>query len=280
MKIPVSLIITTYNNTVPLNLCLKSVAVQTVLPDEIIIGDDGSTDETRALIDEWRGKISVPIIHVWQEDQGFRASRIRNLAFAAAKNDYLVMIDGDIVLERHFIEDHQRLIKPNHFVCGSRIRMKKALSERYLQSGRSTLPLSWLPKDRFLNAVRCVPLSLLVADVYGQRPIDKGRSCNMSFWKSDIAKVNGFNEDFVGWGLEDSDFIARLCRAGVKKRFLKFGGIQYHLWHQERQLDNREERERLVQDVIDGKTPFFCPNGYQQHVKSEQASPACEQLKA
>ena len=90
METKLSLIITTYNNTVPLNLCLKSVAVQTVLPDEIIIGDDGSTEETKMLIDEWRGKMSVPIIHVWQEDKGFRLSRIRNLAFAAAKHEYLV----------------------------------------------------------------------------------------------------------------------------------------------------------------------------------------------
>ena len=138
-----------------------------------------------------------------------------------------------------------------------------------MESNLPTVPLSWLPKDRFLNAVRCVPLSVLVADIYGQHPIDKGRSCNMSFWKADIAKVNGFNEDFVGWGLEDSDFIARMRRAGVKKRWLKFGGVQYHLWHQERQLVDGEARERLVQDVIDGKIPFFCPNGYNQHIQKK-----------
>ena len=91
----------------------------------------------------------------------------------------------------------------------------------------------------------------------------------MSFWKADIAKVNGFNEDFVGWGLEDSDFIARMRRAGVKKRWLKFGGVQYHLWHQESQLVDGEARERLVQDVIDGKIPFFCPNGYNQHIQQK-----------
>ena len=269
MNIPLTLVITTYNNVKPLHLCLKSVAAQTILPDEIVIGDDGSTEETRQLIDEWRTKLTVPIVHVWQEDEGFRLSRIRNKAFAAAKHDYIVMIDGDIVLERHFIEDHKRLIKPNYFICGSRIRMKRALSERYLQSHRSTLPLSWIPCDRFFNAVRCVPLSVLLADSYGQRPVDKGRSCNMSFWKSDIVKVNGFNEDFVGWGLEDSDFIVRLLQAGVKKRFLKFGGIQYHLWHNEREMNNREEREHLIQDVISGKKSFFCSNGYDQHVTSK-----------
>ena len=95
MKMPVSLIITTYNNTVPLERCLKSVTAQTVMPDEIVIGDDGSTEETKALIDAWREKISAPIVHVWQEDKGFRASRIRNLSFAKAKYDYLIIIDGD-----------------------------------------------------------------------------------------------------------------------------------------------------------------------------------------
>ena len=269
MKIPVSLIITTYNNTIPLERCLKSVAAQTVMPDEIVIGDDGSTEETKRLVDAWRERLSGPVVHVWQEDKGFRASRIRNLSFAKAKYDYLIIIDGDIVLERHFVEDHLRLAKPGHFICGSRIRMRDPLTRRYMESNLPTVPLSWLPKDRFLNAVRCVPLSVLVADIYGQHPIDKGRSCNMSFWKADIAKVNGFNEDFVGWGLEDSDFIARMRRAGVKKRWLKFGGVQYHLWHQERQLVDGEARERLVQDVIDGKIPFFCPNGYNQHIQQK-----------
>ena len=165
MKTAVSLIITTYNNTVPLERCLKSVAAQTVMPDEIVIGDDGSTEETKQLIDAWRGRISVPIVHVWQEDKGFRASRIRNLSFAKAKNDYLIIIDGDIVLERHFVEDHLRLAKPGHFICGSRIRMREPLTRRYMESNLPTVPLSWLPKDRFLNAVRCVPLSLLVADI-------------------------------------------------------------------------------------------------------------------
>ncbi|MBQ2536421.1 MAG: glycosyltransferase, partial [Bacteroidaceae bacterium] len=92
---PVSLIITTYNNTVSLERCLKSVAAQTVMPDEIVIGDDGSTEETRALIDAWRERINAPIVYVWQEDKGFRASRIRNMSFAHAKNDYLIIIDGD-----------------------------------------------------------------------------------------------------------------------------------------------------------------------------------------
>ena len=267
---PVSLVITTYNNTVPLNRCLKSVAVQTVMPDEVVIGDDGSTEETKRLIDEWRGKLPVPIVHVWQEDEGFRAARIRNMAFARAKCDYIIIVDGDIVLEKHFVEDHLRLARRGSFICGSRIRMREPLTRRYMESNRATVPVSWLPKDRFLNAVRCVPLSVLVADVYGQRPMDKGRSCNMSFWKEDVEKVNGFNEDFVGWGLEDSDFIARMRKAGVKKRFLKFGGIQYHLWHRERQMTNREERERLVEGGIEGKIPFFCPNGYNQHVRWNQ----------
>lgn len=267
MKMSFSLIITTYNNPVSLERCLKSVAVQTVMPNEIVIGDDGSTEETKIIIDRWKLKLPVPVVHVWQEDKGFRASRIRNMSFAQAKYDYLIVVDGDVVMERHFLEDHLRIAKPGYFICGSRIRMKKLLTRRYMESHLSTVPLGWVPKDRFLNAVRCALLSRLVADIYGQHPLDKGRSCNMSFWKSDVAKVNGFNEDFVGWGLEDSDFIARMRRAGVKKRFLKFGGILYHLWHNERMLVDGEARANRVRGVIEGKIPFYCPNGYNQYIK-------------
>ena len=69
-------------------------------------------------------------MHVWQEDKGFRASRIRNMSFAHAKYDYIIVVDGDVVMERHFLEDHLRLAKPGYFICGSRIRMREQLTHR------------------------------------------------------------------------------------------------------------------------------------------------------
>ena len=67
------------------------------------------------------------------------------------------------------------------------------------------------------------------------------RSCKMGFWLADAVRVNGFDERFVGWGREDSDFVARLVNAGVQRRKLKFGGIVCHLCHSERARDGMDK---------------------------------------
>ena len=73
-----SLIITTYNWPDSLVLTLKSIENQTISPDDIIIADDGSTDETQEVIAKFQQGSELNIIHSWQEDIGFRAAESRN----------------------------------------------------------------------------------------------------------------------------------------------------------------------------------------------------------
>ena len=63
MQLSTSLIISTYNWPEALSLCLESVLHQTVLPDEVIIADDGSRDDTRRLIEAFRQRCPVPLLH-------------------------------------------------------------------------------------------------------------------------------------------------------------------------------------------------------------------------
>ena len=72
----------------------------------------------------------------------------------------------------------------------------------------------------------------------------------MGFWRADAARVNGFDERFVGWGREDSDFVARLMHARVRRRKLKFGGIMYHLWHPERSRDALSANDALLATTL------------------------------
>ena len=116
----ISLLISTYNWKEALRQSLLSIFNQTVLPHEILIADDGSTDDTRLLIEEMREMSPVPIVHLWQEDDGFRVASIRNKAIARATGDYIVQIDGDIFVNRHFIQDHIEMAEEGYFVCGSR----------------------------------------------------------------------------------------------------------------------------------------------------------------
>ena len=80
-----SLIITTYNWPEALELVLTTAVKQSVQPNEIIIADDGSAKDTKLLVNTFSKKTSVPIVHSWQEDDGFRLSKSRNLAISKAK---------------------------------------------------------------------------------------------------------------------------------------------------------------------------------------------------
>ncbi len=117
-----SLIVTTYNWPEALELSLLSALNQKVLPGEIIVADDGSTDETRVLVEKIAVFSPVPIIYSWQEDKGFRAARSRNKAIAKSSGEYIILIDGDMVLEKRFIRDHLECAKPGHFIQGNAIQ--------------------------------------------------------------------------------------------------------------------------------------------------------------
>lgn len=119
----VSLIVSTYNSPRFLELCLKSICNQKRLPDEVLIGDDGSTSETKAVIDKFKEIFPVPLLHIWQADEGFQLAKIRNKCIARAKYDYIIQIDGDIVLHPYFVQDHILKACPGYFVVGSRAKL-------------------------------------------------------------------------------------------------------------------------------------------------------------
>ena len=138
-NISTSLIISTYNRSDALELCVKSVLRQSLLPDEIIIADDGSKEDTGELIHQLAASSEVPIIHVWHEDLGFRLASIRNKAIAKASKEYIIQIDGDIVLHKDFVKDHVRFAKKGSFVTGSRVLIREGLTRKDVFGGIGTL---------------------------------------------------------------------------------------------------------------------------------------------
>lgn len=233
MKNSCSLIIATYNWPAALQLCLESVQKQEVLPDEIIIADDGSGLETKELVEKYRKLFAMPVKHIWQPDNGYQLARIRNKAFTVASSDYLIQIDGDLILHSSFIKDHLAFRKKGRFVSGARSLISQELTLKIIQSLDSSL----LQKDsRHLHQKYNAIHSKLLAWInYTVQRTNKSfhyvLGCNMAFWKKDLEKVNGYNEDFTGWGKEDNDLAIRLINAGIKLRFVKFGAIVYHLHH-------------------------------------------------
>lgn len=264
-NLAVSLIVSTYNWPEALNLCLESIRRQAVLPNEVIIADDGSTDETRLLIEKHKQNFPVPIIHVWQADEGFQLSKIRNKAIAQASGDYIVQIDGDLILERHFIQDHISFSYKNSFVSGSRVIMNKDLSQKLIKSGQTYVTLASKGLLNKFNGLRLPFLSKRMEN-YKQEDIYYLRGCNMAFWRSDLLRVNGYNEDFIGWGREDNEIGLRLINSGIRKRIIKFTGIVFHIYHPEKTRSGLNVNDELMH-LTASRNLVYCEKGLNQYAR-------------
>ena len=256
----ISLLISTYNWEQALSLCLYSAFTQTVKPYEILIADDGSRDETRQLIERMRGETDIPIVHIWHEDKGFRLSAIRNRSIEKASGDYIIQIDGDIILDKYFISDHLELAEKGYFVCGSRVLLGRLYSNRLLK-GLEHHPAALKQNIRFmLNGFRSHVLRIYLANRYAKNSMLRIRGCNMAFWKEDLLRINGYNESLEMWGQEDVELSYRLIHAGIQKKQLKMGGVQFHLYHKFASRDNLEYHEQVLRKVIKEKT-IWCEHG-------------------
>ena len=238
----VGLIITTYNRPDALVAVLHSVMTQTVKPCEIIISDDGSGTETAAVVQNF--KRQLPIKHCWLPDCAFRAARARNLAIAKSTAEYLIFIDGDILMPNAFIENHLKLSDPGKVISGNRKILspeatQKILNETNIQTANYAFKSKkfkrlWLGmfRDHFWNT------------------LESARTCNLSLFKEDAVAVGGFDESFVGWGREDTDFIARSINSGMTIRSGRFAVTGAHLWHKESPRNNLSNNERMLQMTV------------------------------
>ncbi len=232
------------------------------MPDEVVIADDGSGKETLKLIQYYSTLFPFAVKHVWQEDEGFRASKIRNKAIDQCANEYIIQIDGDTILHPAFIADHVRLAEPNCFLSGSRVQVGPKATARALQSGKFRFnSFSFDVKNR-LNAIHFPLYNLGAAKRNTPKEvlIYKIRGCNMSFWKRDLVDVNGYDEDFEGWGREDSELVWRLLSKGCYLKNIKFAAVQYHLHHAINSRSKLEENHaRMLERML--SSSYFTANG-------------------
>jgi glycosyltransferase involved in cell wall biosynthesis len=258
-----SLIIATYNWKEALALVLATVRAQTEMPGEVLIADDGSRDDTREFVAHEAAGFPVPLRHVWHQDDGFRKGRILNEAMARAAGEYLIAIDGDMLVHPEFVRSHMRFARRGWYVQGSRMMLGETATARTLAAGRRMAgALSPGVRNR-INGIHAPFLSRFSRGEPG--PIYRTRGCNISYWRDDIVRVNGYNEDMEGWGREDTELVARLMNSGVRRRNLKFAAVSYHLHHRARPTDADAANFELVLNVVrDGVTR--CDHGFDRHL--------------
>lgn len=236
-----SVIVPTYNRHQALQLCLLSLAGQSVTPSEVLIADDGSGRETRELILAMQEKLryAFPIKHIWQEDIGFRKPRILNETVRKSSGDYLIFIDGDCMAHRHFIRAHLEYSDPNAVLSGKRVEIGKGLTEQLLKQGRV---LNSLTPGLLWDAVRWdsrkVEETVQIKNRLLRRLLHRDRitydgvwGCNFSLYRQLFLDINGCDEDFLDGSIEDNDIGIRSQNQGKQLRSVRGLAIIFHLWH-------------------------------------------------
>ncbi|MDU1889830.1 MAG: glycosyltransferase family 2 protein [Dysgonomonas sp.] len=263
----VSLIVSTYNRPEALNLCLQSIIRQKVLPNEVIIGDDGSGEETKKLIRSYQKIFPVPLIHIWQEDKGFRLAMSRNKSVAASRYEYIIETDGDLILHPKFVADHLSLALKGHFLKGGRVNLTPKLTDQCCKDGKlPPLHIAAPGMMRRTNSFHCMALGRYFAPRYKKNGI-LGLGCNMSFWREDYIRINGYDEFYEGWGGEDYDFAARMVNSGVRRLYLKFCGIVFHLWHNDLHMENKLKNFSYYDQKVAEKA-IRCENGIDKYLNA------------
>ncbi len=254
-----SLIVSTYNKPAALEAILRAISRGYELPDEVIVCDDGSGPETRELIERWQDRLGCPLKHVWHEDKGFRKTRILNQSIAQATGEYIVFLDGDCVPTHKFIADHRRLAEAGTFVQGRRAFIVEEAVPDFLE-GKPLTGLIFSGKVKgLLKGIRW-PLPLTLRNQKHRGLI----GCNLAIWREDLVAVNGFDEAYEGWGMEDSDLCVRLYHLGRVRKFVYGRGLVFHLNHPTVSRASVERNTERLQQVIASQT-VRCEQGLDQY---------------
>jgi glycosyltransferase involved in cell wall biosynthesis len=251
-----AVIVTTYNRPDALTAALEGYRVQRGPAFELLIADDGSTADTRDLVMRFAATSPFQVHHVWQQDEGFRAAAARNRALAQTDADYVIFSDGDCVPPPFFVSRHAALTEPGYFLSGSRMLLSERFTQQVLQEH---LPIHhwsaarWFAARLAGNVNRALPLGSLPDGAFRKRNAARWegvKTCNFSAWRDDLVRVNGFDERYAGWGLEDSDLVIRLLHAGVKHKSARFAAPVFHLWHRENDRTRLRENEQRLGELI------------------------------
>lgn len=265
-----SVITTVYDRPAHFRLMLAALAAQTRRPDEVVVADDGSGDATVAALRELAAASPIPCTVVRQEKDGYRLAAARNLAIRAATGDYLIFADCDIALLPDAVAAHLSLAAPGRLLCGNRALLGEDATARLFAASPAPSPDGWEDAWRTADATELHAAQALFLHHAALRRWHLARphkpkiiGCHFSLFRDDVRRVNGFDENFVGWGYEDDDFARRLYKTGVRPASVILAARAMHLWHpslapqelkRHRDRPNRAYFRRWF-------VPAFCKNG-------------------
>ncbi|MCP4334253.1 MAG: glycosyltransferase [Gammaproteobacteria bacterium] len=232
-----SVIFTTYNHPKWLEKTLWGFSAQSFRDFEIIVADDGSGDETRAVIESLQAQIDIPIRHLWQEDDGFQKCRIMNKAIVESRGEYLIFTDGDCIPHPDFVRNHVELSAENRLLSGGYFKLpldvSRAITKQDILAGNSTRP-GWLLRHgvAFTPKISKLFSHPLVGAILDALTITRAtwNGHSSSTWKKHVIATNGFDER-MQYGGQDREFGERLINMGIKPRQVRYRCSCVHLDH-------------------------------------------------
>ena len=269
----ISVIVPVYNRLEHLRALFLCLLRQKKQPDELIITDDGSSQKVLDFIGDLIPKAQFKVKHIYQEDKGFRKTRALNNAVRNSTGDLLIFCDQDLIFGEEYIETIANNIKENIFLMGRAHTLKKEEKDFALENIEKfnsyeeiikNLPSNYIPTiEKMLNEDK--RRRLLKTFKLAKRGI-KLVGMSYALMKNAYIKVNGYDENYIGWGQEDDDFGNRLTVAGINGKELVTRNIQLHLWHYSDPTkihSSNEEYYYKRKEEIFSKKDFYCKKGYE-----------------
>ncbi|MCC6426596.1 MAG: glycosyltransferase [Phycisphaerales bacterium] len=265
-------VLVTTHTTRHLRRTLMGIAAQRLAPRTVMVSCDNDLEEIADLVRECSREFERPFVIVQRPNMGdCRVGQARNngiralLEFCDDPEARVLYLDGDCVASPNVTMIHDQRGRRADLLIGFRIELTpgqtdEGFAEVRLRSGESPIEPTADQLDQ-LSARDAKYRRQLLLKRFGLTKAHKPKllSAHFSVSLHSILRVNGFDEEFIGWGQEDDDFGRRLHASGARADIVIAGAVVFHQWHPTRAAGRWSDSagvERFKRNL-----PFRCARG-------------------
>lgn len=260
-----SVIICFYDRVDLLSVCLDSLRPSVGDVHEVVVADDGSAEEVVAQVRRLAPRYDFPVVHAWHRREGPRRAATRNNGIRHASGDYLVFLDADFAVLPGAVRAHVDAARSGRFAAGRCKYTTEDQARRILAEGASHGLLEAiyreLPDEPVEKEHRRFARYAFLRRIGLGDPRRLTFGGHFSAFRRDIEAVNGYDENYVGWGAEDQDIAFRMVLAGFQGTSVIRTARVLHLWHPREMGEKHWKDGGNVKYFFRKDVPVRCGNG-------------------